>query len=34
MKASQFLFKTFYLGTLGQLAGGEDMLKSTDFLVI
>jgi hypothetical protein len=27
MKASQFFFKTIYLWALGELAGGEDILK-------
>jgi hypothetical protein len=34
MKASQFLFKIFYLRPLGELAGGKDILKSTGFLII
>ena len=34
MKSSQFLFKTLNLWTLSDLAGGKDILKSTDFLVV
>jgi hypothetical protein len=34
MKSSQFLLKTFYLRALGELAGGEDILKKADFLII
>jgi hypothetical protein len=34
MKASQFIFKGIYLWALGELAGGENILKSADFLVV
>ncbi len=34
MKVSQFLFKIFYLRALGELAGGEDILKSAGFLIV
>jgi hypothetical protein len=34
MKASQFLFKIFYLRALGNLTGGQDILKGEDFFVV
>jgi len=33
-KTTEFLFETFYLWALGELAGSEDILKGEDFFVV